>query len=170
VKYTTPTGTPVGDFLYSTYDKYRVNFIAEVTRKGKRMCVECQTDICGFFDILVRAYFAGVALQLNHGADELGAPRKRRPKYHVLNVSDKVRSEETKTAFAEMVARAPGIGLAPGAFIGMLAERSGFKKQVHEWAREKIPHGFAREVILAAAEDILRERGAKPEMTLKIAA
>lgn len=48
-----------------------------------------------------------------------------------------------------------------------LAARSGYGKVVEAWAnRDRIPNGCVRKIILTCAEQILRENGAKPEISL----
>lgn len=123
------------------------------------MCATCETLICVLFDNLVRDYFRDFPVPQED-------VRARRPTYMRLDVRNAEESAATKTGFKAMVEAATGIGYEPGEFLAVLAEKSGFKDHVHNWARGTIPNGLARKVILTCAENIIRERGAQPTLSL----
>ena len=132
-------------------------------RKELAMCQECKTDICVMFDNLVRDYHRDFP-------SELRDDEERRKKYMPMDVSNTPKSAQTHSGFNDMIQAATGIGYTPGEFMNKLAKKSGFKDHVHSWARGTIPNGLARKIILTCAEDMLRKRGARPEMSLLEAA
>ena len=97
---------------------------------------------------------------------QLGDDEVKRKKYMPMDVRNAPKSAQTMNGFNEMVQAATGIGYQPGEFMNELAKRSGFKDHVHNWARGKIPNGLARKIILTCAEEMIRERGAQPQMSL----
>ncbi len=127
------------------------------------MCDTCETLICVLFDNLVRDYFRDFP-------EPQEAARAYRPTYMRLDVRNAAESAATKTGFKAMVEAAAGIEYDPGEFLAVLAEKSGFKDHVLNWARGIIPNGLARKVILTCAENIIRERGAQPTLSLQLAA
>ena len=124
------------------------------------MCQECRTGICAMFDAMVRDYFR----------EFWSAEEEGRPKYMPLDVRNAPESAATKTGFADMASAADGIGLTRMEFLAELSKRSGFGEAIMGWAKGKIPNGLARKIILTCAEDILKERGARPEMSMQQAA
>ena len=115
------------------------------------------------FDNLVRDYHRDFP-------SELRDDEERRKKYMPMDVSNTPKSAQTHSGFNDMIQAATGIGYTPGEFMNKLAKKSGFKDHVHSWARGTIPNGLARKIILTCAEDMLRKRGARPEMSLLEAA
>lgn len=124
------------------------------------MCEECRTMICAMFDALVLDYFREFPPRPQ------SLEEARRSKYIQMDVRNAPKSAQTTTGFKEMVEAATGIGYTPGEFMAELAKKSGFKDHVHNWARGKIPNGLARKIILTCAEEMIREAGAKPTMSL----
>lgn len=84
-----------------------------------------------------------------------------------LDVRNAPSAADGFNSLSQLIARAPGIHLSPEAFKQELAMRSGFGEAVEKWASAaKVPNGLARKIILTCAEEILRERGARPSLTL----
>jgi hypothetical protein len=127
------------------------------------MCQECVTDICLVFDRLVAGYY-----------QDHPAPREdehKRDKYMQMDVRNAPQVAADFGTLKELIDRAPGINFQPWEFKTELAKRSGFGEQIEAWANaDKIPNGLARKIILSCAEDILIERGARPERSMKEAA
>ncbi len=123
------------------------------------MCDTCETLICMLFDALVSDYFRDFPEPQEDAS-------RQRATYMRLDVRNAAESAATKTGFNAMVEAATGIGYDPGEFLAVLAEKSGFKDHVHNWARGTIPNGLARKIILTCAENIIRERGAQPTLSL----
>lgn len=127
------------------------------------MCTQCVTDICAVFDALVADYFR----EFPPAFEEAG---HRRPKYMPMDVGNAPHSAADFGTLKELIDRAPGIGFKPWEFKTELAKRSGLGEQIEEWANQgKVPNGLARKIILSCAEDVLLERGARPQLTLRAA-
>jgi len=128
------------------------------------MCTQCVTDICAVFDALVLSYW-------NDHPPVRDDTDRLRPKYMQMDVRNAPKAAAEFETLAELVARAPGIGLQPAELTAELAVRTQMGDVVDDWVcRGKIPNGLARKIILSAAEDILCERGAQPQYSLKQAA
>lgn len=124
------------------------------------MCEECRTQICAMVDALISDYFRDFP-------QECVSEETHRPKYIPMDVRNAPKAATNENAFKDMVDAADGIGYTSGEFMGELAKRSGFKDHVHGWAMKgKIPNGLARKIILTCAEEMIRERGARPALTL----
>ena len=126
------------------------------------MCSTCETMICAMFDRLAADYFRSFP--------PVERDEHRRPKYMPADVSNAAESAASKNGFSEMADAADGIGMTRMAFLTELSQRTGFGDAVMGWATGKIPNGLVRKIILTAAEDILRERGASPEYRMAEAA
>jgi len=128
------------------------------------MCPTCVTDICAVLDAMILSYWH------DHppAREEDG---HRRPKYMQMDVRNAPKAAAEFDTLAELIKRAPGIGFEPWEFKTELANRTKMGDVIEAWANQnKIPNGLARKMILSAAEDILLERGAKPQHSLKQAA
>ena len=139
------------------------------------MCEECRTGICEIFDNLAREYFRDFPLTRQSIEAFLGdLPEMfreyRRRKYIPMDVENAPRSAATETEFSKMADKADGIGMSRMEFLTELSSRSGFGEAIMAWAKGKIPNGLARKIILTNVEDILLERGAKPKMSMQLAA
>src|SRR3989344_113984 len=90
--------------------------------------------------------------------------KHKRPKYMQMDVRNAPKAAAEFETLAELIKRAPGIGFKPWEFKTELATRTQMGDVIEAWANQnKIPNGLARKIILSAAEDILLERGAKPQ-------
>lgn len=128
------------------------------------MCDECLTDICVVLDALILSYWR------DHPPVREGEKHKR-PKYMQMDVRNAPKAAAEFDTLKELIDRAPGIGFKPWEFKTELANRTKMGDVIEDWANhDKIPNGLARKIILSAAEDILRERGARPQHSLKEAA
>ncbi len=139
------------------------------------MCEECRTGICEIFDNLAREYFRDFpptdeTIQKFLNEFPLMASEYRRRKYMPMDVENAPKSAATETEFSKMADAADGIGMKRMEFLTELSSRSGFGDAIMAWAKGKIPNGLARKIILTNVEDVLRERGAKPEMSMQLAA
>lgn len=129
------------------------------------MCTDCVTDICAVFDAMILAYWR------DHPPVRQDSDKHRRPKYMQMDVRNAPKAAAEFETLAELIKRAPGIGFKPWEFKTELANRTQLGGVIEAWANEdKIPNGMARKLILSAAEDILRERGAKPQYSFARAA
>jgi hypothetical protein len=121
------------------------------------------TDICAVFDALAARYYRDFPVVTNEN-------EYRRKKYMPMDVSNAPRAADGFDTLKSLIDRAPGIGFEPWEFKTELAKRSGFGEQIEAWAnQDKVPNGLARKIILSCAEDILLERGARPQLSLKAA-
>jgi len=128
------------------------------------MCTDCVTDICAVLDALILSYWR------DHPPVQQNTEH-RRPKYVPMDVTNAPKAAAQFDTLKELIDRAPGIGFKGFEFKKMLAERTGFGEHIEAWANQgNIPNGLARKMILSCAEDILRERGAKPQYTMAQAA
>lgn len=123
------------------------------------MCAVCD-GICPFFEALVAAYFRAVP---HPPAFEVETSRRTFMSMELPNAPDA--ATETRQ-FADLIDHADLIGMSPDEFRGEIATRSGLTEQVGKWAMGIMPNGWARKLILTNAEDIIRERGAHPELSL----
>jgi hypothetical protein len=129
------------------------------------MCDDCATDICAVFDAMILAYWR------DHPPVRTEDDKHKRPKYMQMDVRNAPKAAAEFETLAELIVRAPGIGFEPWEFKTELAKRTKMGDVIESWANEnKIPNGLARKIILSAAEDILLERGAKPQYSFKQAA
>lgn len=128
------------------------------------MCTDCVTDICAVLDALILSYWR----------DHPPAQEKdghRRPKYVPMDVTNAPKAAAQFDTLQELIKRAPGIGFKGFEFKKLLADRTGLGEHIEAWAnQDKIPNGMARKMILSCAEEIVRERGAKPQYTMAKAA
>ncbi len=130
------------------------------------MCTTCETQICVIFDELVNSLMRDEPRIFR----QVPAEAPTRPKYLIMELSDRSATEAIEGRFNDLVNASTGIGYSPGEFMHELGERSGYQEQVRNWARGKVPNGWVRKIILTRAEMMIRERGAAPEQTLLIAA
>jgi hypothetical protein len=134
------------------------------------MCEECRTGICALFDGLVRGYFTEFRPELLPRPGEFDLSEKKRPKYMPADVGNAPESAATKDGFSKMADAADGIGFTRMEFLTELSNRSGYGEWIMKWAGGEIPNGIVRKIILTCAEDVLKEHGARPEMSMKLAA
>ncbi len=128
------------------------------------MCNDCVTDICAVLDALILSYWR------DHPPTRENEGHKR-PKYMQMDVRNAPKAAAEFDTLAELIRRAPGIGFKSWEFKTELAKRTRMGDVIEAWANEdKVPNGLARKMILSAAEDILLERGARPQYSLKQAA
>lgn len=127
------------------------------------MCDICELSICLFFDMLVMEYYRD---NPPVSADE----EVRRPRYMPMDVRNAPQAAQSANAFSDMVEAAEGIGYAAGEFLNELGRQTGLPEQVVNWARGRVPNGLARKIILTRAEMMIRERGARPELSFLEAA
>ena len=129
------------------------------------MCTDCVTDICAVLDALILSYWR------DHPPVRQDGKKHKRPKYVQMDVTNAPKAAAQFDTLQELIKRAPGIGFKGFEFKKLLADRSGLGEHIEAWAnQDKIPNGMARKMILSCAEDIIRERGAKPKYSMAEAA
>jgi hypothetical protein len=127
------------------------------------MCNQCGANLCAIFDRLVADYFRDFPAA---SPEE----ERQRPKYIPMDVRNAPDSAGDFASLTKLVEHAPEIGLPRMTFLAELSERSGFGNAIQMWMREKVPNGLVRKIILSCAEQILREHGAMPTMSMQLAA
>jgi hypothetical protein len=94
----------------------------------------------------------------------------KRSKYVQMDVRNAPKSAMKPKGLAELVEHADDLGITREAFLQELSDRSQYPGPIEEWLRGKIPNGLIRKIILGNVEDILREHGARPAYSFKMAA
>ena len=125
------------------------------------MCEICD-GICRIFDALVSEYYR----DFPPISEE---EERNRPKYMPLDVRNAPKAAASFTALKDLLDRAGDIGFRGWQFKAELVKRSGYGEWIDSWTNGKVPNGLVRKIILSCAEDIIRERGAQPSLSLKAA-
>ncbi len=117
------------------------------------MCEDCG-GICAVLDRMIDEY-----LRMVDGG-------RHRRFFHPMEIPGK-NSATDSTTLSQFVEQAACIDMTPQELEAELVKRSGFAESVQGWLQEKrVPNGMIRKIILTNAEMIIRERGARPRLTL----
>lgn len=120
------------------------------------MCTSCG-GICAIVDRMIAEYRRQVTQE---------AESSHRRYFHPTEASGMSGGEDT-TSLAKLVEEAACIGMTPQELENQLKHDSGFAEPVAAWIQERqVPNGMVRKIILTNAERIIREYGAKPQLTL----
>ncbi len=123
------------------------------------MCDHCGAVICTIFDRMIAREIAFLQA-IAHLSES------RRPTYYSLEIGTTGRHDTDK--LSDLVAQAKDIGLSPNEMEQELCRRTKMLEPVRGWiAGRFVPNGLARKIILTNVEQILTERGARPERSAR---
>ena len=126
------------------------------------MCIDCG-GICTVLSRMIGDYHREFPAA-SHDTEDW------RPKYVPMDVQNAPKAAIDPAGLADMLEHVEGIGMSRLEFATELSRRSGLGEQVENWIHGRIPNGWARKLILINAEDIVREHGAHPVMSMQEAA
>jgi hypothetical protein len=89
-----------------------------------------------------------------------------RPKYVPADVGNAPKSAMNPRGLQDLMDHVDDVGLTPLEFRQLLDKKTQLPEKIREWLEGKTPNGLMRKIILAAAEMILREYGARPQYSL----
>ena len=131
------------------------------------MCEDCGGRICALFDDLISDYWRTFPRRAPKAFAEIEPKRSR---YVPMDVRNTPKSANTQKGLSELVAHANDLGITSEEFLEDLVNRSQYPVPVQEWLQGKVPNGLIRKILLGNVEDILREHGARPVYSLRLAA
>jgi hypothetical protein len=131
------------------------------------MCEDCGGRICALFDDLISDYWQTFPRRAPKAFAEIEPKRSR---YVPMDVRNTPRSAMKPLGLLQLVEHAGDLGITREEFLEDLVNRSQYSGPIQDWLQGKIPNGLIRKILLGNIEDILREHGARPVYSLKMAA
>lgn len=138
------------------------------------MCEDCG-GICAILDrmILEHVTMSGKPPEELREIGEMldGVNREKSRYFHPTEYVGGSTSWDDTANLSDLVEQAACIDMTPQDLEDEIAKRCGFVEAVKSWIQEKkTPNGMIRLIILRNAELIIREHGARPQLTLLEAA